>query len=55
MRPMDVRFCRRELIEAHPRAWLVEVDGIVIDARRLPNEMQAEARKRGLIPDVVLA
>jgi Domain of unknown function (DUF6398) len=55
MRPMDIRFCRRELIEAHPRAWLVEVDGIVIDARRLPNEMQAEARKRGLIPDVVLA
>lgn len=55
MRPMDVRFCRRELIEAHPLAWLVEVDGIVIDARRLPAAMQAEARKRGLIPDVVFA
>jgi hypothetical protein len=53
MKPMDIEFCRRELVEAHPVAWLVEVDGIVIDARRLPAEMQAEARKRGLIPDLL--
>jgi hypothetical protein len=55
IKPMDIEFCRRELLEAHPLAWLVEVDGIVIDARRLPVEMQAEARKRGLIPDLALA
>jgi Domain of unknown function (DUF6398) len=55
IKPMDIEFCRRELLQAHPVAWLVEVEGIVIDARRLPAEMQAEARKRGLIPDLALA
>lgn len=54
IKPMDIDFCRRELLEAHPVAWLVEVDGVVIDARRLPAEVQAEARKRGLIPDLAL-
>ncbi len=48
---MDREFCRRELLEDHPRAWLVEVDGMIVDARWLPPEVQAEARRRGLIPD----
>ena len=49
---MDLEFCRRELLEDHPLAWLVEVDGMIIDARWLPAELQAEARRRGLIPDL---
>jgi hypothetical protein len=50
---MDVEFCRRALLENHPLAWLVQIDGIIIDARALPAELQAEAR-RGLIPDLGL-
>jgi hypothetical protein len=32
--------------------WLVQVDGIIVDARWLPAELQEEARRRGLIPDL---
>jgi hypothetical protein len=51
---MDVEFCRRALLEDHPLAWLVEVNGMIVDARWLPPEIQAEARRRGLIPALPL-
>jgi Domain of unknown function (DUF6398) len=43
---------RLAMLEQHPMAWLVEVDGLVVDARMLPAELQDEARRRGLIPDL---
>lgn len=43
---------RVAMIEQHPMAWLVEVDGFILDARTLPAELQDEARRRGLIPDL---
>lgn len=43
---------RRSMLERHPLAWLVEVNGFAVDARTLPVEMRDEARKRGLIPDL---
>jgi hypothetical protein len=50
MRRMDPECCRRELLDAHPLAWLVDVNGMLVDARWLLPELQAEARRRGLIP-----
>lgn len=49
---MDAEFCRRELLEDHPLAWLVQVNGIIVDAQSLPTGLQAEARRRGLIPNL---
>lgn len=43
---------RRDMIEKNPLVWLVEVDGLVVDARRLPEPIQVEAWRRGLIPYV---
>jgi hypothetical protein len=43
---------RVAILEQHPMAWLVEVNGFQVDARQLPDELQAEARRRGLIPDL---
>lgn len=43
---------RVAMLEKHPMAWVVEVNGLLVDARRLPDELQAEARRRGLIPDL---
>jgi hypothetical protein len=43
---------RHSMLERHPLAWLVELNGVPIDARALPAEVQEEARRRGLIPDV---
>jgi hypothetical protein len=43
---------REAMLVQHPMAWIVEVDGLLIDARTLPPELQDEARRRGLIPDL---
>jgi hypothetical protein len=44
---------RRSMLEQHPLTWLVQVvNGLVADARTLPAELQDEARRRGLIPDL---
>lgn len=50
--PYDHEFWRRDLLEQSRLAWLVVVDGFVVDARWLSPELQAEARRRGLIPDL---
>ena len=31
---------------------LIEVDGLIVDVRTMPPEIQEEARRRGLIPDL---
>lgn len=43
---------RRAMLEQHPLAWMVMIDGFIVDARTLPPEIQDEARRRGLIPDL---
>jgi hypothetical protein len=48
----DPEFCRRELLEHRPYAWLIELNGLTVDARSLPEDLQAAARQRGLIPDL---
>lgn len=50
--PFEDEFCRRELLERHPMAWMISVNGLIVDARTMPPEIQAEARRRGLIPDL---
>lgn len=53
--PLDFEFSRRELLDRNPLVWIVEVNGIPVDARGLPPELQAEARRKGLIPDLPAA
>jgi Domain of unknown function (DUF6398) len=43
---------RIAMLEQHPMAWIVEVNGFLVDARQLPDELREEARRRGLIPDL---
>ena len=43
---------RAAMLEQHPMTWMVMVDGFIVDARTLPPEVQDEARRRGLIPDL---
>lgn len=52
---LEPEFCRRELLASNPMAWMISVDGFVVDARTMPSEVQAEARRRGLIPDLFAA
>jgi hypothetical protein len=43
-------FLRDDMIEASPSIWLIQVDGLVMDARGLPLPVQARAFALGIIP-----
>lgn len=46
----DIKWTLPSKMDDNPMAWLIEVNGIVMDARHCPKELQKEAYKRGLIP-----
>ncbi len=50
LRPLEPELCRRELLARHPYAWLVEIDGFIVDVRALPQPLQDDALRRGLVP-----
>ncbi len=50
--PLDPEFCRRALLKDNPLVWLIKVNGVIVDARMMPPEIQEEARRKGLIPDL---
>lgn len=52
LRIFEPDLTRRAMLEQHPLAWMVQVNGFIVDARTLPAEIQDEARRRGLIPDL---
>lgn len=47
---MDPEFSRREMIERNPMVWMLEIDGLIVDARHLPQQIQVELHRHGLIP-----
>ena len=46
----DTELMRRDLVDASPLTWLLEVDGMLVDARQAPVSLQAVALEQGLIP-----
>jgi len=52
LRVFEPDLTRAAMLEQHPLAWLIEVNDIIVDARMLAPELQDEARRRGLIPDL---
>jgi len=43
LRHLDTKFSRRELIERSPLTWMLQVDGLIVDARQLPVVLQVKA------------
>ena len=43
-------FQRADVVAQNPLAWIIEVNGLAVDARHVPPDIQAEAFQRGLIP-----
>ena len=39
-------------IDENPIAWMIEVNGMLVDARDMPKEVQEEAARKDLIPHV---
>ena len=49
---LDPKWCLSSLLEANPLVWMVEVDGLIVDIRKMPLFIQREAYRRGVIPYV---
>jgi hypothetical protein len=50
IRQFDFHWMLRQRVEESPAAWLIEVNGFIVDARHLKREIQEEAFRKGLIP-----
>jgi hypothetical protein len=37
-------------MDENPMAWMIQVNGLIVDARQTPREIQEEAFRRGPIP-----
>src|SRR5690348_12268013 len=48
--PFSPEFQRADVAMWNPLIWIIEVNGLAVDARHLPLDVQAEAFERGLIP-----
>jgi hypothetical protein len=48
--PMDPAWSLRSRIKDNPMAWMIQVNGFLVDARFLKREIQEEALRQGLIP-----
>ena len=47
---MDTQWVLPSHLDDHPMAWMVMVNGFIIDVRSLPRPVQEEAYHKGLIP-----
>jgi hypothetical protein len=52
MSRLDHRWTLPSRLTDSPIAWLIQVNGLIVDARQLPIEMQEIAVEKGLIPFV---
>jgi hypothetical protein len=50
IRTFDPQWTLPSRMDENPRAWMIEVNGFVVDARHLKREFQEEAFRKGLIP-----
>lgn len=50
MSQLDANWCLPSMIDENPLAWMITVDGYIVDARSLPRGMQEVAYQKGLIP-----
>jgi hypothetical protein len=50
VRPFDPRWTLPSRMGENPMAWMIEIDGLIVDARFLRREYQEEALQKGLIP-----
>ena len=50
MSQMDPNWCLPSMIERNPMAWMISVNGFILDARQASRAIQEEAFRKGLIP-----
>jgi Domain of unknown function (DUF6398) len=50
MYPMDPDWSTPSMVDRNPLIWMLEVNGLIIDMRQAPREIQEAAFRQGLIP-----
>lgn len=50
MYQLDPNWTLPSLMDHNPMAWMITVNGLIIDARHAPREIQEAAYRKGLIP-----
>ena len=50
MNYFDTKWTLPSRMESNPLVWMIPVNGLVIDVRHCPREIQEEAYRKGLIP-----
>ena len=48
--PLDPEWCLESLLADNPLVWTFNVDGLVMDIRQAPREVQEQAYENGMIP-----
>ena len=49
---MDPTWMRQSLVDRNPLMWMAELNGVLVDLRRMPREVQVIAYEKGMIPYV---
>jgi hypothetical protein len=47
---MDPAWMLRSFVDRNPLVWMAEVNGLLVDLRDMPHEVQVIAYEKGLIP-----
>ncbi len=50
MYQLDPDWTVASMVDHNPLIWMIQVNGLAVDARRMPREIQEEALRKGLIP-----
>jgi len=50
MYPMDPDWTIPSMVDKNPLIWMLEVNGLIMDVRHAPREIQEEVFRKGLIP-----
>jgi Domain of unknown function (DUF6398) len=50
MYPMDPDWSTPAMVDQNPLIWMLEINGLIIDVRHAPGEIQEAAFRQGLIP-----
>jgi hypothetical protein len=48
--PLDGEWTLPSRMDQNPMVWMIEVNGLLVDARDIPREVQEQAFRQGLIP-----
>jgi hypothetical protein len=49
---MEPEYSRSDMLDQNPMVWMIRVDDLIVDVRWLPEDLQVQAWRQGLIPHV---